>query len=101
MLTLTASHIRKMSAGDSLYSISNLLSSASLRSLSMPSSPVMGDHDSSTSLTADYGAMTAKPVIEHSTACPICLSDMAVGDVVRVLRCSHFYHKQVRYLALY
>lgn len=31
-----------------------------------------------------------------SMSCPICLCDMAVGDAVRVLKCSHFFHKQVR-----
>ena len=30
-----------------------------------------------------------------SATCPICLSDMAVGDQARFLPCNHFFHKHV------
>jgi hypothetical protein len=32
----------------------------------------------------------------QDNTCPICLSEMAIGESARVLRCSHIFHKQVR-----
>ena len=30
-----------------------------------------------------------------NSTCPICLSDMAVGDEARLLQCKHIFHKEV------
>ena len=34
--------------------------------------------------------------VGQDNTCPICLSEMAIGESARVLGCSHIFHKQVR-----
>ena len=33
--------------------------------------------------------------VGQDNTCPICLSEMCVGESARVLRCAHIFHKQV------
>lgn len=33
--------------------------------------------------------------VGQDNTCPICLSEMALGESARVLRCTHIFHKQV------
>lgn len=37
----------------------------------------------------------------EDNTCPICLNEMALGDVARQLRCQHIFHKQVSSDSIY